>query len=263
MNKDKMIHREDPEGLIVVKQPSHAWLSGQMARNWGNEDFGHFDPWEEVCLGAEQHDIGWLLWEETPTLNAHTGRPHNFFEVPVESHTKLWTQGVQFALSFGNYPALLVSLHGVSLYKSHSSQASAEEAQLIQDFISQQQRFQEERLKCLRNDPYYAPYTTSEIVTRNQQLVRALDRLSLAMCMGDTEQLIEAPAAKGTTTLKLKTSDSDLNRFTISPWPFKQDRVVLVGEGHRLLETFADEETMRSALALAPRITLKFSLEHI
>lgn len=257
------MHREDSEGLIVVKQPSHAWMSGQMARVWGNEDFGHFEPWAEVCLGAEQHDIGWLLWEESPTLNAHIGRPHNFFEVPVATHTNLWTRGVQLALSFGNYPALLVSLHGVSLYSSHHRQASPDEARLIQDFIAQQQRFQEERLTCLRHDPHYAPYTTSETVTRNQQLVRALDRLSLAMCMGiETEQLIEAPAAQGTTTLKLK-ADGDSKRFTLSPWPFKQDRVVVVGEGHRLPETFADEQAMRSALAQAPRVTLQFILERI
>lgn len=259
-----MIHREDSEGLIVVKQPSHAWLSGQMARVWGNEDFGNFEPWEEVCLGAEQHDIGWLLWEGTPTLNAKTGRPHNFFEVPVETHTKLWTQGSQLALSFGNYPALLVSLHGVNLYESiDHSQASPEEAQLIQDFITQQQRFQEERLKSLRNDPYYASHTTAETVTRNQQLVRALDRLSLAMCMGiDTEQLIEnVPTANGTTTLKLTSINRDPNHFTVSPWPFNQDTVTLVGEGHRLPETFADEETMRSSLTQAPRVTLKFSVE--
>lgn len=253
-----MIHREDPEGLIVIRQPSHAWLSGQMARAWGNEDFGSFEPWEEVCLGAEQHDIGWLLWEETPTLNAHTGRPHNFFEVPIETHTQLWTRGVQFALVFGNYPALLVSLHGVSLYQEHHSQASPKEAQLIQSFIAQQQRFQEERLKCLRNDPYYAPHATSD-VARNQQLVRALDRFSLSLCMG-VEQFIEAPTAEGTTTLELKAIDSTLHRFTVSPWPFKQDQVELVGEGHRLPETFANEEAMRSALAQAPRVTLKFSL---
>ena len=259
-----MIHREDPEGLIVIRQPSHAWLSGQMARVWGNEEFGDVEPWEEVCLGAEQHDIGWLLWEGTPTLNTNTGRPHNFFEVPVETHTKLWTQGGQLALSFGNYPALLVSLHGVSLYKSHHSQPSPEEKPLIENFIAQQQRFQAQRLNSLRNDPDYAPHTTSEAVTRNQQLVRALDSLSLAMCIGiDTEQFIEnVPTAKGTTTLKLTAIDGD-SCHTVSPWPFKQDRVMLVGEGHRLPETFTDEEAMRSALAQAPRVTLRFTLKRI
>ena len=59
-----MLHRADPDGPIVITQPAHAWVSGQLAQAWGNEPFGDFAPREEVCLAAEQHDIGWLVWEE-------------------------------------------------------------------------------------------------------------------------------------------------------------------------------------------------------
>ena len=62
-----MLHREDPEGMIVITQPVHAWIAAQMARQWGNDRFGTFAPWEEVCLGAEQHDIGMTAWERAPT----------------------------------------------------------------------------------------------------------------------------------------------------------------------------------------------------
>jgi len=61
-----MLHREDPDGLIVITQPMHAWIAAQLARNWGNEAFGTFAPWEEVCLGAEQHDVGMTAWERAP-----------------------------------------------------------------------------------------------------------------------------------------------------------------------------------------------------
>ena len=54
-----MSHRDDEEGLIVIGQPAHAWVSGQLARAWGNDRFGHFEPWEEVRLAAEQHDVGY------------------------------------------------------------------------------------------------------------------------------------------------------------------------------------------------------------
>ena len=56
-----MLHRADPDGPIVITQPAHAWVSGQLAQAWGNESFGEFAPREEVCLAAEQHDIGWLV----------------------------------------------------------------------------------------------------------------------------------------------------------------------------------------------------------
>ena len=59
-----------------------AWVSGELARAWGNEEFGQFVPPKELCLAAEQHDIGWLLWEQAPTLNPETGYPYRFTELP-------------------------------------------------------------------------------------------------------------------------------------------------------------------------------------
>lgn len=70
-----MLHRLSKHGLICITQPHHAWLSGQLARVWGNEQFGQFVPKEEVYFAAEQHDIGWLGWEQKPTLNPKTGYP--------------------------------------------------------------------------------------------------------------------------------------------------------------------------------------------
>ena len=64
-----MLIREEAKGLLLVSQPMHAWVSGQLARSWGNTAFGHFAPPEEVCLAAELHDIGFLEWERCPTFN--------------------------------------------------------------------------------------------------------------------------------------------------------------------------------------------------
>jgi hypothetical protein len=63
-------------------RPCHAWLSGQMARAWGNRRFAAPAPYDEVCLAAGQHDIGWLDWEMKPALDAGTGLPEEFFKVP-------------------------------------------------------------------------------------------------------------------------------------------------------------------------------------
>src|SRR2546429_8619389 len=77
-----MLHREDETGLILIGQPAHAWVSGQLARAWGNERFGRFEPWEEVCLAAEQHDIGMAAWDAAPELNEASGLPYSFRELP-------------------------------------------------------------------------------------------------------------------------------------------------------------------------------------
>jgi hypothetical protein len=47
-----MLYRQQMQGRIAITQPMHAWVSGQLARVWGNERFGEMVPFEEVCLGA-------------------------------------------------------------------------------------------------------------------------------------------------------------------------------------------------------------------
>ena len=88
-----MLLREDDDAVITIGQPSHAWLSGQLARAWGNERFGPVEPREEVCLGAEQHDIGMAAWDLTPTRNPDTGLPRSFMEMPLGVHLELWSAG--------------------------------------------------------------------------------------------------------------------------------------------------------------------------
>jgi len=52
-----MLLRKDGLDVIAIPQPCHAWLSGQMARAWGNEHFAAPMPYDEVCLAAGKHDI--------------------------------------------------------------------------------------------------------------------------------------------------------------------------------------------------------------
>src|SRR5580658_4237741 len=131
-----MMFRETPDGVIAITQPSHAWLAGQIVRAWGNAAFGPVTPYEDVCLGAEQHDIGWLVWEQAPTLNLATGRPHSFRDLTIAVHTGIWRQGTQMALVLGRYPALLASLHGSGLYASFDfTAATDEDAAIVRDFL--------------------------------------------------------------------------------------------------------------------------------
>ena len=112
-----MLHREDETGLILIGQPAHAWVSGQLARAWGNERFGRFEPWEEVCLAAEQHDIGMAAWDAAPGLNEASGLPYSFRELPRRTHPALWASAARLVLPQSRYAALLISLHGIGLYE--------------------------------------------------------------------------------------------------------------------------------------------------
>ena len=168
-----MMFRDTPDGTIAIPQPSHAWISGQIMRAWGNAEFGVVAPFEDVCLAAEQHDIGWLMWEQAPTVNPATGRPHGFRDLGVLRHTAIWTLGTAMAGVFGRYPALLVSLHGTGLYASFdAAAASADEADAARAFLEAQQAIQRRLLCSLATDPRLAPYAAAPAVERNRGLVQ-------------------------------------------------------------------------------------------
>jgi hypothetical protein len=258
-----MLYRAVTEDLLCITQPAHAWLAGQLARAWDNDTFSPFAPYEDVCLGAEQHDIGWLPWENAPTLNLKTGHPHNFTEIPVEVHTKLWAGAKQLAMPMGRYVALLVSLHGTGLYERFTSwQRSPDSTRMVEAFLQQEKEFQQQLMMSLKQNPDYEPFVTPEVIARNQKLVATWDALSLVLCIGFTQekQVGQVPIAQGETTLTLTPINHDCTQVRVTPWCFKSREVNLTCEGRILQETFPNEQTMRQALEIVPWKTLKITL---
>jgi hypothetical protein len=258
-----MLYREDAQGRIAITQPAHAWLSGQLARAWGNERVGDVEPWEEVCLGAEQHDVGHTAWEQVPRLNPQTGLPYSFFEMPRQWHVQLWSSAARLVLPQGRYAALLVSLHGTRLYEGYDAGADTpENAQAVLHYLAQERAFQEELITSLRVDAHYGPFATEEAIDRNRQLLQVWDALSLAICFGgwQTRSFSQVPTATSATTLTLSARDDDPTHLIVTPWPFRREQVTLVYEGCRLAETFSNETMMREALKRAPWVTMKTTL---
>ncbi len=260
-----MLFREEAGGVIAIPQPSHAWLSGQLLRAWGNGAFAPPSPHEEVCLGAEQHDIGWLSWEEAPTLNRETGLPHGFQELGAATHTALWTDGVRRALAFGRYPALLVSLHADTIYGTFFDfyRASPEDAALVRRFLDGQHRFQRACIEALSADPRYAADLSPQAVERNRLLVGAVDRISLEICWGvaGEARIPGVPTAgNGRAVLRIRSPGGDPAELVVDPWPFGGDQIEVVCEGRRLYGRFTDETAMRHALDAAAPVTIRTML---
>ena len=258
-----MLYREDAKGRIAITQPMHAWVSGQLARAWGNQQFGEVCPREAVCLAAEQHDIGHIPWEQTPRLNPQTGLPYSFYEMPRLWHVQLWSSAARLVLPQGRYPALLVSLHGTVLYESYdATKDTPENAQAVQEYLTQERAFQQELIANLRADTYYAPYATDEMIARNRRLVQIWDALSLFICFGRTQAqtMQHIPTATTPTSLTITPRDNDPTQLLVSPWPFNRAEVTLIYEGRCLTETFTDEIVMRETLQYAPWVTLETRL---
>ena len=242
-----MLLRDDGDAVVVIGQPAHAWLSGQLARAWGNERLGEVVPREEVCLGAEQHDVGMAAWDLSPTLNPETGRPHSFMEMPIATHLELWTSAPSRLLAQSRYAALLVSMHGVALYERRDlDKMTPDDADAVRAYLEGQRALQEALIDSLGAHPAE--------VRRNQRLVWTWDFLSLALCLDwAPTEIGGVPSAGEPLTLRLRDA-------TIEPWPFAAARVVLQSEGRRLEGRFDDEAAMRAALAGAPWETLRFEL---
>jgi hypothetical protein len=216
-----MLHRQTPTGIIAIAQPTHAWIAGCLAQAWGNQDFGNFTPREEVCLGAAIHDIGWVFWENEPTL--------------------------------------LVSLHGTGLFERFRKwENSPESTQLVEEYLQQEYAYQKQLVNYLQNDSYYANHTTPEVIQRNRKLVAIWDLLSLALCMGlrEERQFHDIPTASGETTLTLSPVDDNFDKIKVEPWAFERDEVKLNYDGRVLNEKFTDETQMRQALANAEWVNM-------
>jgi hypothetical protein len=254
-----LFRRIEGRPAVLVAQPAHAWISGQLARAWGNQRFGAVEPREAVCLAAEQHDIGWLPWEAAPTLDPSTGLPFTFTALPRTVHTRLWSEGVDRAeASYGRYVALLVSLHGMGIYvRFGRSPPGSADAAAVDAYNASEAVRQRRLLDSLAADPAWATAARPESVARNRALVLAWDLMSLIICHGltGTREVAEVPDAAGMTTLTLTAIGNDPERIAVEPWPFAEGRVCVACEGRVLPEgPFDDEAAMRAALATAQRV---------
>ncbi len=258
-----VLHREDAQGLILIGQPAHAWVSGQLARAWGNDRFGGFEPWEEVCLAAEQHDIGMAAWDAAPDLSPASGLPYSFRELPRSTHLALWASAASLVLPQSRYAALLVSLHGTGLYEPADRENGApSDDPAVVEFLSRQRVLQDELLGSLRADDRYAPYATAGVLARNRRLVAWFDGISLALCHGlrSVHAHEGVPTASGEVTVVAAPVDAEASEYTVDPWPFRDPSVALVYEGRRLTQTFTSRDEMRHALARAPWLVLETRL---
>lgn len=260
-----LLRKDGNDAVIAIPQPSHSWLSGQLAHAWGNGRFAPPSPREEVCLAAEQHDIGWLHWEASPGFDPNTGLPQDFRHVETPVHIALWREGVRRARAYGRYPALLVSLHAHTIYTRYFDieKASPENAAAVRDFLDEQHAFQGALSASLQADPHATEATAPDGIERNRMLIAALDRLSLELCWGvraDTRVPDVPVCGAERVELTLRPRDGATHEIAVEPWPFGPERVQVRAEGRRLEGTFPDADAMRRALDRAPPVMIMATL---
>jgi Protein of unknown function (DUF3891) len=241
-------------GHVAVGQPAHAWLSGQLARAWGNERFGAVEPREEVCLAAEQHDIGMAEWDLAPTLDRDSGLPTTFLAMDLQTHLRLWSAGPRKLLTQSRYAALLASLHGSALYggqRGERGDAAARDREQIRDFLDAGRAFQARLRATLDAD--------ERELSRNQRLLWTWDGLSLALILQWAPWTAAGVPAAQEPALDLRLGGAG-GRHTLAPWPFAVERVTVRTEGRLLEQRQPDEASLHEALARAPWVQLAYEL---
>lgn len=110
-----MICRRERDGWVLITQPAHAWLAGELAAIWGNDAFAVPAPLEAVVLATRLHDVGWMTWDTTPRLGAD-GKRVNFLDITLDE--TIPSGGRQYAKVSLLDPCatFLVSMHPSTIY---------------------------------------------------------------------------------------------------------------------------------------------------
>jgi hypothetical protein len=199
-----VIVRDAGDAWQIVYQTDHAALSGAFARAWADTGPRH----EALTLAADRHDDGWAVWERAPTVDAE-GRPVTFIDVPIPIHVAFYRAMIAAVGDDDPYAGLLVSMHGVGIYKqrfgtdsmlkaSHEPQVQA----VVEAFVAEE----EANWPGVRaavgagEDESFADYFRLQMY----------DRLSLYFCMRD----VEAGEAAEITDYRLE---------PLAPWRIRMD----------------------------------------
>jgi hypothetical protein len=252
-----LVVRHDAAGALAIGQPAHAWLCGQFARAWGNERFAAPEPLDDVVIGAEQHDLGWAVRDQSPVFNPDTGLPQTFLEAPPEVTFELWRHGPPRLIPQSRWAALLATMHGRRLTDLRDPDALAPEAATIVATLRDESALREAQLAAaLGADPAQ--------VARNSNLLWFWDALSLGLLLDWAPRTFGAVPSAGAGAVEIElraVARGELLTLSLEPWPFADpDGLVVHTEGRRLDGPCASVEALDAAWAQAPWETVRFAL---
>ena len=250
--------------FLLISQPAHAWMSGQFARAWGNKSFSRFQPFEQVCFAAEQHDVGFLQWECEPTLNETTGLPFTFEDLPEQLHFDIWRTGISQLRPICPYASLIVSMHFSTLCERYHNPPSDRNDSECGRYLQEQQENREAIIRMLRTDHLLEEALKDLVLDYHRNLLATWDLLSLQLCRGRSEEFIlpQVPIWGGGAhdILVRKIGKTD-NIWQLEPWPFREPLLTTVCEAKLISGRFDDPKKMQEALREADRITLEFRFQ--
>lgn len=102
--------------IWLVEQYHHSIQAGEVARQWGNEEFDA--PSQSLITAVEKHDIGWVEPDKEILFDEESGRPINFININVKQHVRFYSNGYKKILEEDPYAGMLIGMHWIGLYTS-------------------------------------------------------------------------------------------------------------------------------------------------
>jgi hypothetical protein len=245
-----MIVQPSGDQVRLIRQTDHAAQCGELAAQWGG-DFEPVSP--EVVVAARVHDNGWQEWEDTPTLDPSSGLPYSFFAIPVDQHLAIYRRGIDRAFAEGDWPGLLVSLHGIGLYNGRyglipdvpGKPIPADQEDDVDRFYGQQIRRQDATRNRLGID------ALDPAMWDRYRLLQLWDGLSLMSLARNPQPRALGPVATSNGLATIDIVPLGSRRFSLQPWPFGVDRFETIVPSALVANRRYEAGELEGALAVA------------
>lgn len=254
-----MIRKELKRGWILFTQNDHARLAGDIMKHWGNEMFSGIEPFGEVMHAIDNHDLGWIAWDNLPKINESSGYPANFMEMHASEQKEIWSDSFENDYKNHSYSSALIALHFSKL----------NEKSLMNDPEDKDALELQEKINNLIDSVFDINYTSlmdnnlpADVMT-NLKFVQIGDIISLALCHGwKSTELLETPVDYEGNTIDMSIKSEDGFRYIIEPNPFSREKLDIDITGRRLLKKmFASDEELRIELSKSQPEKFYFTIE--
>jgi Protein of unknown function (DUF3891) len=271
-----MLRAKWENGWWLITHPDHARLAGAFAAAWGNEAFRRPEPRDRVLFGIASHDDGWMLRDAHPTITRQglpsafsselVGKYAAFEEIDIADYLAVRDRAVRVIADRDAYAALLISMHTYSLLTEHADRSTIEPHGLVllDEFLAQQRRFQEELMERITVDPDFTPGQTGPILIQEHfKLLQACDNLSLLSCVDFDRpaNLLHVLPLNNGGSAEVAVAWVASRCFRLTPWPFSEPEITFQFPARRITGyVFDSSHTLDKAFHAAAQQELTVKL---
>lgn len=232
-----MIVRDEGDSLLLITQPDHAALSGEIMTAWQRDDFPTRPTRPLVLAATHDHDDGWREVDSNPPIDPANGRPYDFVTIPDEVKRSIWPRAVLRLATRHAAVGALVAQHALTIFRRYRDDAG------WRPWLGELARRRDELIAAA------GEWTDAgEAFARDYRIVFLGDLLSLIFCNGWTERF-EAEGYRAWL---------EGGRLHVAPDPFAATEVPLEVAARRIARRrYESAGDLGAALARAPEVVLR------